>query len=132
MKSCPECDSPMCNYKEDIWNEWICWNCGHYESDTPAYKYYSTLFKDIVRNNPSHFIRKFLKRKASDEFLHGKKSDKDFTESKFTKHIRIQIDGPSHVSRTHTNMSLPKNQNNKPKSHTNSDESKPIRKYPLA
>ncbi len=38
---------------------WICWRCGHYESNTPAFKSAPYLFKDLVRDDPEHFMRKY-------------------------------------------------------------------------
>jgi hypothetical protein len=73
----------MCEYKDNGITQLICWNCGYYESDSQAYKEHPEFFQNIVRENPSHFIERFLKLKASDEFLQRKKSDKDFTEPGF-------------------------------------------------
>jgi hypothetical protein len=38
---------------------WICWRCGHYESNTPAFKSAPYLFKDLVRDDQEHFMRKY-------------------------------------------------------------------------
>ena len=81
--NCPDCNSPLCEYKEENIIMRICWNCGYYESMSQAFKECSYLFKDIVRNNPSHFIKRFLLRNLSDGFLQRKKSDKDLTEPDF-------------------------------------------------
>jgi len=69
----------MSHYYVGEWTEQICWNCGHYESDSPAYKQSPDLFVNIVRDDPTHFLKKIL-LKASDGFLQRKKPDKDFTE----------------------------------------------------
>lgn len=56
---CEECNHTLFCYKDDKWLNWICWNCGHYESNTPAFKYAPYLFKDLVRDNPEHFMKKY-------------------------------------------------------------------------
>jgi DNA-directed RNA polymerase subunit M/transcription elongation factor TFIIS len=80
MTQCPECACLLCNYTSGDYHILVCWNCGYYESDSPAFFAYPELFRDIIRKNPQQFMRKFLKVKPSDEFLHKKKSDEDFTE----------------------------------------------------
>lgn len=75
---CPECQCPISSYDIGDWTEKIYWNCGHYESDSPAFKSNPAVFKDIVRKDPKHFFNKFLV-KPSDGFLQRKKSDKDLT-----------------------------------------------------
>lgn len=62
------------------WPVRICWNCGHYEEDTPAYKALPELFENMVRKNPMRFMRKYLGLGLSDENLQGKASDDDLTE----------------------------------------------------
>lgn len=74
MPLCPECNVPISKYVVDDWVEQICWNCGHYESDSPAYKTSPSLFKNIVRDNPHYFIRKFLRIVPADESLHERQN----------------------------------------------------------
>ena len=88
----------MNTYYIDGWIEQICWNCGYYKSNSPAYREYPEMFKDIVRKNPSYFMKKFLKIAPSDEFSQQKKSDKDYTEpisvtliSKVSGHMRKKV-----------------------------------------
>ena len=80
MEKCPTCASPLCEYLVEGFSVRICWNCGHYESNSDAYKNNPIFFRDIVRENTLHFLRKFLRVRASDEFLQRKKSDEDLTE----------------------------------------------------
>lgn len=51
----------MCDYynSEDDLTQFVCWHCGRYESDTPAFKIMPELFVDLVRENPSYYIKKF-------------------------------------------------------------------------
>ncbi|MDH5482860.1 MAG: hypothetical protein OEY22_08280 [Candidatus Bathyarchaeota archaeon] len=70
MVECPNCHSPMCLYKSGDWNEWICWNCGYYKSDTPSYEQNPELFINMVRENPAYFIQKHLVKKLSDDSYH--------------------------------------------------------------
>lgn len=72
--NCPECSSIMFEYEEDAWLEWICWECGHYESNTPAFKSCSEMFDNMVRENPQKFIEKHLFRSNFDN--KGAKSNK--------------------------------------------------------
>ena len=81
MAICPDCQTaPMNTYSVEGWIEQICWNCGHYQSDSPAYKENPSMFKNIVRDNPQYFMRKFLKAIPTDEILQRKRTNKDFTE----------------------------------------------------
>jgi len=85
MKICPICGSSMCEYRDNSVIESICWDCGHYESDSQAYREHPELFEGIVREKPQHFIEKFLIRKLSDDFSQRKPSDEDYTEPKIVK-----------------------------------------------
>lgn len=77
---CSDCGSPLCEYQVEGIIERICWNCGHYESTSQAYKEHPELFKNMIRNKPLYFIERFIHFKVSDKFLQRKKSDEDFTE----------------------------------------------------
>ena len=81
MTKCSECHSPLCEYHHRGMTERICWNCGHYESDSQAYNECPLMFEDIVRKNPAQFLRKFLKAIPADENLQHKQNDEDLTES---------------------------------------------------
>ena len=70
----------MSDYRVEGWTEKICWYCGHYESDSPIYRKYPKLFENMVRENPTYFLKKFLKLRPSDEYLQQHKSDEEFTE----------------------------------------------------
>ena len=56
---CPVCRCKIYECCDGKWTEWICWRCGHYESDTPAFKAYPDLFHDIVRKNRDYFLVKY-------------------------------------------------------------------------
>lgn len=70
MNDCSICQCPMCEYVSGNWLVRICWACGHYESDSPAYREHPKLFENLVRDDPLHFIEEFLKCRTSDGFLH--------------------------------------------------------------
>jgi hypothetical protein len=59
LTACPACNHKIYEYRDGKWTEWICWRCGHYESDTPAFKAYPHLFQDIVRKNRGYFLEKY-------------------------------------------------------------------------
>ena len=59
MTECPACSRKAYEYRDGRWTEWICWRCGHYESDTPAFMAYPQLFRDIVRKNKDYFLEKY-------------------------------------------------------------------------
>ena len=82
MVLCPECQSPMSKFAVGEWTELICLNCGHYESNSPAYRDNPKLFENLVRDDPIHFLRKFLKIKIVpyDESKRPHKSDDKVTE----------------------------------------------------
>ncbi len=59
-KNCPECNrSRIYEYYDMEWTIWICWRCGHYEDNTPGFRRAPYLFKDLVRNNPMHYLKKY-------------------------------------------------------------------------
>lgn len=70
----------MCEYPVKDWLEYICWNCGYYQSDSPAYKLHPELFENIVIENPLQFIQRFLTLKPSDDSYHDDKSDEKLPE----------------------------------------------------
>jgi len=49
-------------------------------SNSPAYKAHPELFKNIVRDNPTKFFKKFLKIEPTRRIFTEEKSDKDFTD----------------------------------------------------
>jgi hypothetical protein len=69
----------------------LCWNCGYYESDSPAYLSSPELFRDIVRKNPKQFMRNFLKVIPADEFSQRKRTDGDFTESWSDIYVDLEL-----------------------------------------
>jgi hypothetical protein len=79
MKPCPECDAPLIGYKVGEFTEEICWNCGYYASDSPAFQQNPSMFKNLVRDNPKEFMTKFLFAKQTKVYM-NKKTDEDFTE----------------------------------------------------
>lgn len=57
--SCPDCNFWLYDYQDGTWTVYVCWNCGHYESNSPAFKSTPYLFMNMVRDNPILFARKF-------------------------------------------------------------------------
>lgn len=57
--TCPACSSRLYEYRDGGWTEWICWSCGHYQSDTPAFRAQPELFYDVVRKNGGYFMKKY-------------------------------------------------------------------------
>ena len=53
----------MYEYLDGRWTEWICWRCGHYSSNTPAFVAQPHLYRDIVRKNGSFFMKKYARYK---------------------------------------------------------------------
>jgi len=81
-EECPECHSPISQYKSADWREWICWNCGHYESNSPAYRSYPELFENMVRNDPTKFMKEYLKIVPPNESKQTNKPEEEATEPK--------------------------------------------------
>ena len=78
MKNCPCCDGSLLDYldQESGFIEYVCWQCGHYESNSPAFKQNPERFENLVRENPFYFLKKFRK---STENLQREESTDDFT-----------------------------------------------------
>ncbi len=57
----------MCDYydSEDDLTQFVCWNYGRYESNSPAFNLMPELFVDLVREDPSYYIKKFSQVKNS-------------------------------------------------------------------
>ena len=62
MEICPDCNSKLLDYfdKKSGFTEYLCWKCGLYASNSPAYRFSSEMFVNMVRENPSHFMRKII------------------------------------------------------------------------
>jgi hypothetical protein len=58
-KSCPSCKGKQYCYRDGRWDEWVCWRCGRYDSNTPAFIENPELFSDIVRKNGRYFMEKY-------------------------------------------------------------------------
>lgn len=58
-RTCRCCDGRQYCYLDGRWREWICWKCGNYESDNPAYSESPELFYDIVRKNGRYYLTKY-------------------------------------------------------------------------
>ncbi|MCI0559176.1 MAG: hypothetical protein MN733_11820 [Nitrososphaera sp.] len=56
---CPACGGTSYGYLDGKWMEWICWGCGFYESNTPAFRESPQLFRDIVRKNGKYYLVKY-------------------------------------------------------------------------
>jgi DNA-directed RNA polymerase subunit M/transcription elongation factor TFIIS len=63
VKECPECKNKLYEYtdQESGFIQSICWKCGHYEDNSPAFRLLPESFKDIVRDNPVYFMKKYSK-----------------------------------------------------------------------
>lgn len=61
MFRCGSCTGAMYEYRDGRWTEWICWKCGSYSSNTPAFTAQPHLYRDIVRKNGSFFMRKYAR-----------------------------------------------------------------------
>ena len=56
---CPCCKAGVYAYSDGGWTEHICWKCGYYDSDIPAFKERPHLFHDIVRKNANYYLVKY-------------------------------------------------------------------------
>lgn len=56
---CQACKCRIYGYNDGSWMEWICWRCGYYESNTPAFKEDPELFRDLVRKNANYYLVKY-------------------------------------------------------------------------
>lgn len=83
MADCPSCHSTLCEYKNNEYLERICWNCGYYDSNSPAFKAHPEFFRNIVRENPSHFMKMFLEPKASDNGYHEPQNRRKVNRTQF-------------------------------------------------
>jgi hypothetical protein len=59
LTACPACSRRLYEYRDGRWTEQICWACGHYWSDTPAFNAQPELFRDVVRKNGAFFMKKY-------------------------------------------------------------------------
>lgn len=57
--ACPACNRRLYEYRDGQWLEQICWQCGHYSSNTPAFRAEPELFRDVVRKNGPYFMKKY-------------------------------------------------------------------------
>ncbi len=74
MSICPECDSPLCSYQSRGFTETICWNCGYYDSNSPAFKKNPELFKNMIRDNPIYYLKIYNEQSVADESLHERRN----------------------------------------------------------
>lgn len=121
MNLCPICQSPINKYRSDDggW-QYICWNCGHYESDSQAYKEHPELFENMVRENPTYFFEKFLINSSDDSYHEGSnrrqvtrtlKRASRATDQHFS---RCQPKLVPRIQRNLTNIPLPRQQHRQP------------------
>lgn len=79
MNNCPECDKGKLYQFLDKASGFIiiqiCWECGYYESDSQAYKSHPEEFKNIVRQNPTYFLRKCYRATNKTPKLNTKKNN---------------------------------------------------------
>jgi len=64
----------MMDYSQKPFTQWICWKCGYYEDNSPAYLDNPKNFKDLIRNNPT-YLQNIVNRNFT-----SKKSTADYTE----------------------------------------------------
>jgi hypothetical protein len=62
--ACPACRNGVYEYRDGRWTEWICWRCGHYQANTPAFTSQPDLYRDLVRNNGRYFMQKYARYAA--------------------------------------------------------------------
>lgn len=70
--NCPDCNILLQDYFDysSCFTEYICWKCGHYESNSPAYLSNPDIFENMIRENPS-ILRHILTR-STDNLRQGK------------------------------------------------------------
>jgi hypothetical protein len=58
---CPECNNSLYDYfePETGFTQSICWKCGHYEDNSPAFQLLPKSFTNLLRDNPIYFMKKF-------------------------------------------------------------------------
>lgn len=61
MKDSSECDGLIYDYRDQQTGfiQSVCWKCGYYEDNSPAFSLMPDFFKNLVRENTTYFIRKF-------------------------------------------------------------------------
>jgi hypothetical protein len=59
--ACPCCKTAIYAYVDGGWTERICWKCGYYDSDIPAFIECPHLFHDIVRKNANYYLVKYAR-----------------------------------------------------------------------
>ena len=74
--NCTNCSKLLQDYFDASsgFTEYICWKCGYYESNSPAYRSNPNGFKNMVRENPS-ILRQIINRNFT-----SKKSTSEWTE----------------------------------------------------
>lgn len=87
---CSECGNKLYPYKDERWTVSICWICGYYESNSPAYKSNPQLFSNMVRENPIYFLNKFCKSDEKLQRHNSNLSDGDDTEPSIERYIRFR------------------------------------------
>lgn len=80
--NCPSCGAVLCSYVEENIEVSICWNCGYYSSNSPAFKTNPDRFKNLVRDEPLKFLRKFLNISSSRRKVTPFRNDGEVPESK--------------------------------------------------
>ncbi len=70
--NCSKCNILLQDYFDMTggFTEYVCWRCGHYESNSPAYLLNPDGFKNMIRDNPL-VLRRIVNR--STYSLHQKK-----------------------------------------------------------
>ena len=74
MINCPDCEGKLQDYfdSESGFTQYICWKCGYYASNSPAYRLKPKLYTNLIRDNPSVLKklinRNFTERKTTDNY----------------------------------------------------------------
>jgi len=89
MNTCPECFSKIYQYTDGEWLVWICWRCGHYESNTPAFQSCPEQFVNLVRERPFYFMKKYAGYNPSPKREHPNKTPEDGTEPILMKNFLL-------------------------------------------
>lgn len=81
MTQCPECDdSKLIGYYEGKYKIFVCWKCGHYQSNSLAYIKNPECFKNMVREDPD-IVRNFTHQPT----FYSEKNNRRFDRTRLIK-----------------------------------------------
>jgi len=97
MDYCPECQSALCTYSSNSYVERICWTCGYYDSNSPAFRKHPNLFKNMIHDDTDYYMGMFLGAKPKHKILsmqvtnfHMERKSSLVTETSQNQAIRIR------------------------------------------